>query len=113
MINFKLTSDGKAVYRTNENGTMESYSIDAEEYKDWLAEGNTPEPAFTDAEILEQEKQERIEEAKNYLVSTDWIVTKMAETAAVGGDVASLLTKYADELSVRVAKRELINQLGR
>lgn len=41
---FKLCNNGKSVIGTKEDGAMVSYSIEAEEYKAWLSEGNTPEP---------------------------------------------------------------------
>lgn len=39
--------------------------------KQWLAEGNKPEPEFTEEEIQKQELQIKINEAKQYLASTD------------------------------------------
>ena len=44
---------------------------DYEEYKLWIAEGNTPEPEFTEAEIQRQELQVKINEAQQYLNKTD------------------------------------------
>lgn len=46
-------------------------NIDYEEYKQWIAEGNEPEPEFTEEEIQEQELQTKINEAKQYLAKTD------------------------------------------
>lgn len=46
-------------------------NIDYEEYKLWLSEGNTPEPEFTEEELQKQELQLKINEAKQYLASTD------------------------------------------
>ena len=43
--------------------------------KEWLAEGNVPEPEFTEAEIAEQELEVKIAEAKAYLASTDFKMT--------------------------------------
>ena len=40
--------------------------------KQWLSEGNTPEPEFTEAELAEQTKQSRIAELKHLLASTDY-----------------------------------------
>ena len=57
------------------NGNMSVPKADGNmEYeliKQWIAEGNTPEPEFTEEEIQKQELQIRINEAKEYLVSTD------------------------------------------
>ena len=59
------------------NGTMGVPKADGnKEYeliKQWLSEGNTPEPEFTDEEIAEQELKAKIAEAKAYLTSTDWV----------------------------------------
>lgn len=38
------------------DGKSRFVPIEAEEYKQWLSEGNTPLPEFTDAELLEQAK---------------------------------------------------------
>jgi hypothetical protein len=46
---FKFTdSTNKVVVRTWPSGRCESHSIEAGEYKAWLAAGNTPEPADPD-----------------------------------------------------------------
>ena len=81
---------------------------DYEEYKQWLAEGNTPEPEFTEAELAQQELEAKIAEAKAYLASTDYVVTKIAEAQALGEDTAPLLSKYQVELQQRKEAREFI-----
>lgn len=57
MINLKLCNNGLSVVGINEKGETVSYLIEAEEYKRWLSEGNTPEPEFTDAELLMNAKE--------------------------------------------------------
>ena len=74
--------------------------------QEWIAEGNTPEPEFTEAELVEQENQKKIAEAQAYLSSTDWIVTKIAELKD-----ASLEDKYKEELHKRTEMRSIINSL--
>jgi hypothetical protein len=65
----------------------------------------------TAEEIVEADKQDQIAQAKAYLNETDWIVTKIAESQALGADIAGLLTKYSVELAQREASRTTINEL--
>jgi len=56
----------------------------------WIAEGNTPAPEFTDAEIAANTQAETNATSQAYLDSTDWYITRHAETAvAVPADVTS------------------------
>ena len=48
-------------------------NIDYEQYKQWLEEGNTPEPEFTDEEIKTNELNQKVQEANQYLRETDWV----------------------------------------
>lgn len=61
------------------NGTMSVPKADGnKEYeliKEWLAQGNTPEPEFTEAELAQQALDKQIAEAKAYLASTDFKMT--------------------------------------
>lgn len=68
---FKLCNDGKSVVGIREDGVSVSYLIEAEEYQQWLAQGNVPEPEFTEAELAQQEINAKVQEAKQYLQSTD------------------------------------------
>ena len=70
-MKLKLCNNGLSVYGTNEQGQCVSYSIEAEEYKQWLSEGNTPEPEFTEEELREQELAKQVNEAKAFLDKTD------------------------------------------
>ena len=54
---------------------------------------------------------QKVAEAKTYLSSTDWIVTKINEAQVLGKDINPLLTKYTTELQERQSARDLINQL--
>jgi len=58
----KLCNNGKSVIGTREDGAMVSYSIEAEEYKQWLSEGNIPEPEFSEEELLVQAKASKLAE---------------------------------------------------
>lgn len=39
--------------------------------KEWLSQGNVPEPEFTEEELVKQEINTKVQEAKQYLQSTD------------------------------------------
>jgi hypothetical protein len=54
----------------NASGNMEREAIMA-----WIAEGNTPEPEFTDTELSRIEIDKKVQEAKIYLASTDYKMT--------------------------------------
>ena len=57
------------------NGTMSvpqaNGNREYELIKQWLAEGNIPEPEFTEAELAKQEINAKVQEAKQYLQATD------------------------------------------
>ena len=56
----------------------------------WIAEGNTPDAQFTDAEIAANTQAETNATSQAYLDSTDWYITRHAETAvAVPADVTT------------------------
>lgn len=50
----------------------------------------------------------KIAEAKAYLASTDYIVTKIAEAQALGEDTTLLLSQYAVELQQRKEARAFV-----
>lgn len=43
--------------------------------KQWLAEGNTPEPEYTEEEIAQKEQAQKVQEAKDFLTKTDYKMT--------------------------------------
>ena len=47
----------------------------------WIAEGNTPAPEFTDAEIAANTQAELNATSRAYLASTDWYVTRRSDTS--------------------------------
>ena len=56
----------------------------------WIAEGNTPAPEYTDAEIAANTQAETNATSQAYLASTDWYITRHAETGvAVPADVTT------------------------
>jgi|GEM_PF-4149800 len=54
------------------------------------------------------ELQEKLNEAKDYLASTDYIVTKIAEAQALGENTEELLKEYAVELVKRKEARAFV-----
>lgn len=45
---------------------------DYEEYKQWLVEGNTPEPEFTEEELVQIELAQKIQDAIDFLNKTQF-----------------------------------------
>lgn len=72
-MKLKLCNNGQSVIGTNEQGNNVSFTVEAEEYKQWLAQGNVPEPEFTEEEIKTNELNKKIAEANLYLAKTDWV----------------------------------------
>ena len=90
------------------NGTMSVPEADGnKEYeliKQWLAEGNTPEPEFTDEELQITSINKQIQEAKIYLASTAWYVERLNDPSSGKVIPEEVLTKRAEA-------REVINTL--
>ena len=82
------------------NGTMSVPKADGNrEYeliKEWLAEGNTPEPEFTEAELAQQVVDKQIAEAKTYLASTDFKMTVDYYSTMTAEQQEELSTKRAE-----------------
>lgn len=81
--------------------------------KQWLAEGNTPEPEYTDEELRIREINIQIQEAKIYLVDTGWIWEKYNRNVLVLKDMTDeeFSLKYSDIISKQEECRALINEL--
>jgi hypothetical protein len=66
---------------------------------EWIAEGNTPTPEFTDAEIAANTQAELNVTSRAYLASTDWYITRKAETGdAVPSEITTLRTAARDAI---------------
>jgi len=48
---------------------------------EWIEEGNTPAPQFTDEEIAANAQAETNANSRAYLASTDWYIVRRAETS--------------------------------
>ena len=65
----------------------------------WIAEGNTPAPEYTDAEIAANTQAETNATSQAYLDSTDWYITRKAETGdAVPSEITTLRTAARDAI---------------
>ncbi len=88
------------------NGTMHVPKADGNrEYeliKQWIAEGNTPEPEFTEEELQITSINKQIQEAKVYLASTAWYVERLNDPSSGKAIPEEVLTKRAEA-------REVIN----
>ena len=72
--------------------------------------------ALTAEQVQEKSKSlilSEIEEHKQYLSDTDYVVTKLTEAQAIGDDewLVDLRAEYATVLDERKRRREIINQL--
>ena len=90
------------------NGTMSVPKADGNrEYeliKQWISEGNTPEPEFTDEELRIKVINKQIQEAKAYLASTAWYVERLNDPSSGKVIPEEVITKRAEA-------REVINTL--
>ena len=90
------------------NGTMSVPKADGnrecELIKQWLLDGNTPEPEFTEEELQITSWNKQIQEAKIYLASTAWYVERLNDPSSGKAIPEEVLAKRAEA-------RELINTL--
>ena len=77
---------------------------DYEEYKQWLSEGNIPEPEFTSEELAQQELNKKKQEAQQYLVDTAWYIERLADPSSGKAIPEEVLVKRAEA-------REILNEL--
>ena len=72
--------------------------------KQWLQEGNAPEPEFTEEELQITSINKQIQEAKIYLADTAWYVERLNDPSSGKVMPEEVLTKRAEA-------REVINTL--
>ena len=95
------------------NGVLVGYKVNDNSFfpvencelvKQWIAEGNIPEPEFTEEELRITSINKQIQEAKIYLTSTAWYVERL-------NDPSSGKAVPEEVLSKRAEAREVINTL--
>lgn len=90
------------------NGNMSVPKADGnKEYeliKELLAQGNVPEPEFTEAELAQQVINAKVQEARVYLISTAWYIERL-------NDPSSGKAVPQEVLDKRAAARVIINEL--
>ena len=66
------------------NGSMsvpnDGGNRDYHEVQEWIAEGNTPDPEYTDEEIAANAQAEINQENLAYLADTDWYVIRKSDS---------------------------------
>jgi hypothetical protein len=67
-------------------------------FNEWLAQGNTPEPEFTQAELVVAAAAEKVEQARSYLLGTDALAIRKADTGQ----------SIPDEIEARRAKARIV-----
>jgi hypothetical protein len=88
-----------------------SGNIEREAILAWIAEGNTPEPEFTDAELKANATAKAIADAKAYLAVTDWVMSKYTDLVVIQKLMTEedFNTKYAEVLTQRNDARKVLN----
>ncbi len=67
----------------NMNVPLDNRNRHYQEVQVWIAEGNTPEEAYTQAELDLYADQQAVQGALEYLKSTDWQVMREHDTGKV------------------------------
>lgn len=94
-MKLKLCNNGLSVAGINTQGFNVSYSIEAEEYKQWISEGNIPEPEFTDAEI-EAQRIQAIKSKASELITSKYPDYKQLNIIRVQGVELETMSAYID-----------------
>ena len=104
--------DGVLVgYKVNDNSFFPAENCEL--VKQWISEGNTPEPEFTEEELQITSINKQIQEAKTYLADTGWIWEKYNRNVLVLKDMTNeeFNLKYSEVIFKQEEYRALINEL--
>lgn len=87
-----------------DDNNLNWHSNENSEVIQWLAEGNEPEPEFTEAELAQQVINAKVQEARVYLISTGWYIERLNDPSSGKAIPQEVLDKRAEA-------RVLINEL--
>ena len=109
-FNYYMT-EGKFAENTPKDA-IEQYEMFLE-IEEWLKNGGSIEPEFTEEEIKLQEINNQIQEAKQYLTETGWIWEKYNRNVLVLKNMTSdeFNLKYSGIISKQEEYRALMNEL--
>lgn len=89
-------------------GKALEFGTDLSEFETLIKQAEDAFIMPTQEELDKEATEQKIQEAKAYLASTDYVVTKIAEAQALSEDTTLLLSKYAVELQQRKEAREFV-----
>ena len=81
---YKLTSGNTVIDTTYRDGKSRFVPVDSEEYVQWLADGNIPEPEFTQAELDAVALQSFIQSVQSAIDDTDRTMIRISQGVALG-----------------------------
>ena len=90
-MKLKIVNNGYVCIDTNT-----WYSTEHSLIKQWLSEGNIPEPEFTDEELVAIEIANKKQEAKAYLANTAWYVERLNDPSSGKAIPEEVLAKRAE-----------------
>ena len=99
----KLKISGSGFTDLDDNN-LNWHSNENSEVIQWLLEGNTPEPEFTDEELAQQELNKKKQEALQYLGDTAWYIERLADPSSGKAVPEEVLVKRAES-------RDILNEL--
>lgn len=104
MIKYKLANEGKSFVKYLNDTQVSSGLVSNDEFKRWIADGNIPDPEFTQEELDEQEAEARRAEIIDRLNQID--AESVRPLRAVLSDTATQTD--TDKLAALAAEAEIL-----